>query len=125
MMIRPYRESDADALEFMAKESKFPYPDLSSPLIETIRVVEMDEKIVAAVAARRLVELFGWFDSQATPSQKMCALKMLHGDVATELRKRGYTFCEAGIPPEIEESFGKRLKRFGWKLGWPSYGINF
>ncbi len=123
MMIRAYKDSDASALKAM--ENGFPYPDLDSPLIETIRVVEMDEKIIAAVAARRLVELFGWFESTATPQQKMCALRMLHGDVATELRKRGYTFCEAGLPPELADSFGKRLKQFGWKLGWPSYGINF
>lgn len=114
MIVRAYQPSDAPALERMAQSSGYPYPDIDSPLIETVRVIEADGRPIAAVAARRLVELFGWFEDSGSTAQKMAALQLLHEDVATELRKRGYASAEAFLPPAIDVSFGKRLERFGW-----------
>ena len=124
MTIRPYRASDAAALQFMANQTGFPYPDLDSPMIESCLVVE-DEKgeVIAALAAQRLVELYLFRNKALRPALFMRILEQMHEAMAKELRGRGYRAAEAFLPPGICERFGRRLERsFGWVKNWPSYG---
>lgn len=124
MKVRPFRDSDASTLKAIGDASGFPYPeDLSHPHIEAVLVVTDDgDKIIAACAAKRLVELYGWFDPKATPSVKMAAIRLLHVNMGKCLRDRLYETAELFLPPSIAARFGRRLERsFGWAKNWTSW----
>jgi hypothetical protein len=57
----------------------------------------------------------------------MEALKLLHEGMANVLRDIGYNQVNVQLPPEIADSFGKRLERsFGWARNhWKIWGIRF
>lgn len=124
MTIRPYRASDASALQFMAHQSGFPYPDLDSPMIESCLVVEDENgQPIAAIAAQRIAELYLFKAEHLRPALFMSILRTMHEAMAKELRGHGYRTAEAFLPPGICERFGKRLERsFGWTRNWVSWG---
>lgn len=79
-----------------------------------------------ACAAKRLVELYLYVDSEASPGVKMNALSMLHRGMAETLRAKGYNVCEAFLPPIVSGIFGRRLERtWGWIKNWPSWTVRF
>jgi hypothetical protein len=127
MTIRPFQESDREALKAMALEAGYPYPEPDGPLIEScLVVVDDNEQVVAAIAAQRIVELYLWKRGVLTPAMSLAILKVMHSEMATELRKLGYDECNAFLPPSICGKFGRRLKRsFGWTSNWPSLCIRF
>ncbi len=116
MTCRPLRQSDIPILKRYADASDFPYPDFGDPHIEAfLVVVDSEDRPIVAVAAKRLVELYGYFDPTCSPSLRMKAIGMLHECMATALRDKGYTIASAGIDPRIAKAFGRRLERsFGW-----------
>ncbi len=122
MKTRPFKSSDADFLNRCASQSGFPYPNLSDPLIEAVEiVVDNEDRPIAACAAKRLVELYGWFDPDQSPAVKMAAIRMLHESMAEKLRAIGYREVNISVPPSLAVRFGRRLKRsFGWRENWPS-----
>lgn len=112
----------------MADASGFPYPDLSGPHIEAVRVaVDSDDQPIMAVAAKRLVEMYLYVDPAHSPAVRIDALKAIHHDMATALREIGYTEGEIFLPPEIAGKFGRRLERtFGWvKNRWENWTLRF
>lgn len=123
MIVRPLQPSDVPILRGMAERSGYPYPDPLEAL-EIIRVVaDDDNKPLAAAAGKKLVEVYFWTGSFERPHAKLHAIRLLHDTMGPELKAMGYSFVEAGLPPEIEAVFGKRLKEFGWfKNAWPSWG---
>lgn len=121
MKVRSLKPSDIPALHAMQKV--FPYPDLDAAFVESIRVVvDDDDKPLMAVAAKRLVELYLWCGAIKRPHAQMYALRLLHEDMASQLRAKGYTSVEAFLPPPVAKRFAKRLQRsFGWRPNeWPS-----
>ncbi len=127
MKVRPYRQSDAASLKAIANASGFPYPDLTDPLVEAVVVIaDEEDKPIMAVAAKRLVEIYLYVDSERSPGVKMDALKAAHRGMIEQLRALGYNSAEAFLPPAIAERFGKRLVRtFHWALNWPSFSKRF
>lgn len=126
MTIRPYRASDATALQFMANQTGFPYPDLDSPMIEACLVVEDEQgDVIGAVAAERICQLYLWKNQDLRPAMGMSVLRHLHEQMATELRKRGYDEANCALPEKVAKSFGRRLCRFGWTRQWPVWAIKF
>ena len=101
-------------------------PDLTGPLMESAIVVEDDAgNLVAACAAERIVQLY-LFKGDAAPAETLAAIRMLHGEMAEELRQKGYGEANAFLPPQVEKSFGRRLIRtFGWVRNWASFCIHF
>ena len=115
MKTRPMSAEDVPSLENLISASNLPYPSLSSPLIETVQVVENDNgEIVAAFIAERIIE--GHIVLQRMPPHaKLHALRLLHDSTPEVLRAKGYNFINCFLPSTFALSFGRRLERsFGW-----------
>lgn len=125
MTVRPMKDSDIPALRAMFERSGFEYqfPDLRGDLIETVQViVDEEDSPIMAVAAERLVQLY-LLTGEMDPAAKLAGIRTLQDATAKELKKRGYTSCEAFIPPSIAKRFGRRLERsFSWvRNPWQSW----
>lgn len=134
MIVRPLKPEDIPILKQYAEASGFPYPDFDDPHIEAfLVVVDSEDRPIVAVAAKRLIEIYGYFDPNASPSLRLKALAMLHEGMAESLRALGYNSIECFLPPEIEKAFGARLMRgirssrflWRWKKNWQSFTIRF
>ena len=134
MRVRELRDSDIPILREMAEKSGFPYPEFDDPHIEAfIVVVDSEDRPIVAGAAKRLIELYGYFDPISSPSLRMKAIGMLHEGMSETLRDKGYTTCECYVPPVIEKTFGRRLMRgirsprfmWKWAKNWQSFTIRF
>lgn len=130
MIIRRMRDSDIPTLRQMYEHSGFPYsfPDLKGPLMECVLVAveEGNDVPIAAIAAERIVQAYLLMDWDLHPAARMRIIRAFHSELAVELRKRNYACLEAFLPPEIAESFGRRLMRsFGWVKAWPSFSRSF
>lgn len=106
---------------------KFPLPNLLSPMIEGVEVVvdDADAPIMAA-AAKRGVELYLFCPPGGPmhPAVKIEGVRMLHESLRNTIVQKGYSEGYAWVPPEIERSFGRKLRRlFGWDKAWSSYRI--
>ena len=134
LTVRPLQSSDIPILKRYAEVSGFPYPDFNDSHIEAFLVVaDSEDRPIVACAAKRLIELYGYFDPDASPSLRMKALGMIHEGMAEALRAKRYNTCECFVPPEIEKSFGARLVRgirsprfmWRWAKNWQSFTIRF
>lgn len=123
MTVRDLRSSDIPILQAM--QGEFPYPDDPLDSLESVRVVvDDDDKPLMAVGAKRLVELYLWCGNLERPLAKMYALRLLHEDMAKELKKLGYNAVEAFLPPPVAKRFARRLqKSFGWRPNAPSVSL--
>lgn len=85
-------------------------------------VADSEDRPIVACAAKRLIEIYGYFDPGSSPSLRMKALGLIHEGMATALRDKGYTIASVGLHPRIARAFGRRLERsFGWlknQFGW-------
>jgi len=120
--VRNLRPDDIPKLEAM--QGEFPYPNVYE--LEAIRIVVDDhDQPVMACGAKKLLELYLW-QGPGTPLAKLHALRLLHEDLAVQLRQKGYHSVEAFLPPPVATRFARRLvKSFGWKLNWPSWTRSF
>lgn len=128
MTCRPLKPSDIPILQELAERSGYPYPDLSDPLIEDIKVVvDAQDKPVIAVVAKRLVEVYLYIDPERSPVVKIDSLKLAHIRMCETLRDKGYHSGETFLPPNVSRQFGRRLERtFGWvKNHWQNWTIRF
>ena len=134
MRVRELRDSDIPILREMAEKSGFPYPDFNDPHIEAFLVVaDSDDIPIMACAAKRLIELYLFADSEASPTLLMKALGMLHDGMSETLRAKLYNSAECFVPPSIERTFGGRLMRgirsprflWKWAKNWHSFTIRF
>jgi hypothetical protein len=128
MKTRAAMENDCDELRKIYAESGFNFslPDLSSPMIEAAQLV-IDERgeVVMAAMAERTVEIYLLCPaSQLHPVVRMEGIRLLHGAIRDTIVGKGYTEGFSFIPPAIERSYGRHLrKRFGWEKTWPAYRI--
>ena len=125
MTVRPFEERDRAALQRM--QGRYPYQDPAHPMIEgcMVAVDERDEPI-AAVAAERIVQIYGWFDSDTPMLTRLAAIRALHGAMVPELAAKGYREANAFLPPAICAKFGRRLERsFNWVRNWNSWCFRF
>ena len=128
MTIRPLEPSDIPTLRQMHELSglKYQFPDLRSPHMESVMVIESDGVPVAACAAERICQLYLLMDDSEHPAAKMRYVRMLHEAMPKELSSRGYHEANCFIPPQLERSFGRRLMRtFNWVRNWPSFARSF
>jgi hypothetical protein len=118
MLIRPYRESDLDALRAMHKSQGFDYafPDISDPLFLSKMAVEEDDGRVAMASLARLTcEVYLLLDPSAgTPRDRYARILELHQAAEGDLAARGLEDAHAWLPPRIARRFGRRLEDLGW-----------
>ena len=94
-------------------------------------VADSEDHPIVACPAKRLIELYGYFDPACSPTLLIKALGVLHEGMAKALRDKGYQSAEVFIPPSIEKSFGGRLMRgirsprflWKWAKNWHSFTI--
>lgn len=127
MYVRPLVAADLVRLNELAAASGYPYPDVSSPLIEAaLAVCDEDGKLICAAAFERIVQGFLWIDRTRRPAACLAAIRALHEPLAKELLRHGYHEANVFIPPKLERSFGKRLERsFAWVRNWASWAKSF
>lgn len=101
---------------------EYPFPDLRITDVARVACDESSEPFMAALAVP-IPECYLLMDrSKATPGERFRTLVRLHEAMREDLKGRGYRFAQADIPPEIERSFGKRLRNLGWvKSEWPTW----
>ena len=145
MLVRPYRESDLDALRNIHASQNFPYafPDLSNPLFLT-KIILTDassadqptlsaldhandqapetesplasENILGAAILRLTAEAYLLLDpQQGSPRQRWRALLALHAATQQDAQRRGLEDVHAWLPPGIARTFGRRLEHLGWR----------
>jgi len=104
----------------------FDLPDLAGNNFLVKRVIEAasdhpitgspDHPIIAAAAARIMVEAFIWVDPHwESPRWRHEAFKLLHEQMRLELKEKGVEEAHAWLPPRIERPFGRRLMQLGWQ----------
>jgi hypothetical protein len=101
----------------------YPFPELR--IQDVGKVVTEDDRIVMAALGVPIIECYLLVSpNSGTPGERLLNLKALHAAIRAELKERGYQWGQSDIPPEIEKSFGKRLKKLGWfKSEWPSWAV--
>jgi hypothetical protein len=118
MLIRPYTESDLDALLRIHAAQGFDYafPNLDDPLFVSKIIVEDDAGLPTMAALARLTcEMYLLADPDAgTPRTRFESLLALHQAGASDLRARGLEDAHAWLPPRISRRFGRRLAALGW-----------
>ena len=125
MRVRDLQPSDIPILKHYAETSGFPYPRFDDSHIEAFLVVADEEDLpIVAIAAKRLVEVFGWFSPTAGAELRIEALRAVYGPMAETLLGLGYDCAEVFIPPQLERrGFGRFLRdQLGWHKNWSSWG---
>lgn len=61
---------------------------------------------------------------ECSPAVKLACLRLIHEDLARQLRALGYSECDAEVPPGV--SLGRRLRKMGWiRNGWEQWFRRF
>jgi len=126
MRIRDYTPEDEPALRAMHAAQGFDYafPDLSNPLFVARLVLEDDHgRPLMAALGRITCEAFLLADPRSgTPRERWQQLLALHEATRRTLEAQGFEDATCWIPPRIERSFGRRLRRLGWLRDlWSAY----
>jgi hypothetical protein len=128
-MIREYEQQDEYAVRAMHEESGFDYrfPDLSDPLFIAKLTAEQDGRAVQAIALKLQAEVYLWVDhSWGTPEQRWGLLKELTEEAKIAGWLKGLDSLVCVVPPEIADTFEKRLEAIGMTRDrpWPKFSIS-
>lgn len=128
MKIRDITANDTEAINSIHTKSGFdyPFPDIEKPLFIVKRAIEDDEGNVIGYGVIKLQgEAYLWLDQKFSPKEKIMAMEELNEDIALKSWQKGLDQISAWIPPEIEEKFGKRMKKMNWiKSKWSNWSNN-
>lgn len=122
MTARPMRDADLPVLAAMAADAGYPYPEIG-PNLEAIWVVAGDDDVpLVACAAEKILQLYLYRNPVLSPAATVGAMRILHEGMGAALKSKGWGEVNAFVPPEIAESFGRRLsKSFGFARNWVSF----
>lgn len=125
MIIRPLEVTDSHTVRRLKDEAgyDFEFPALDDLLIEAgCMVLDASGPLAVSVAHRvPLIELA--MRREGHPAIKLQALARIHEFMHRELCAKGYTEANCFVPPEIEKSYGRRLRSFGWEPRWQGYRL--
>ncbi len=126
MRVREYTGADLAALQQMhaAQGFDYPFPDLSDPIFVCKFVVEDKAGRPAMASLVRLTsEVYLLGDPSAgTPLERLKRVLILHRTTEMDALRRGLQDAHAFLPPPVEKSFGRRLRRLGWvRDPWACY----
>lgn len=130
MIIRVYTEKDYEEVKRLHALSRLAYtfpPSISDKDFFAARVVEDDKGIGMACFFRRTAESYlvvnrNW----KSPAWRLEAIRKLHYECNAALKKESISDVVAFLPPEVCESFGKRLEGLGWskcREDWKAYSM--
>jgi hypothetical protein len=118
MLIRPYTNSDLDALRHIHARQRFDYafPNIDDPIFVSKLVVEDGAgRAVMASLARLTCEMYLLADPTAgSPRDRYANLLALHAAGENDLFARGLDDAHAWLPSAIAKRFGRRLEALGW-----------
>ena len=110
MTLRPLAPADIRILRQWQRGYPYPHPAEAKAF-----TVVADGKPIAAAGIFLRPEVYLWCAPDQDPRVLMTALRLLHEDLAKQVKALGYNEVDAQLPPEIAEKFGRRLERsFGW-----------
>ena len=125
MQVRDLNFLDWPTLKLWQEQSGFEYPmpDPNQEAFAAMKLVVDGNRPVGAALARMTVEIYGFCDpAWGTPAMRLEMLRLLHQEVAAEMKKQKIRTAHAWLPPQIAKSFGRRLKGlFRWNepaAGW-------
>lgn len=125
-MIRDYQKRDEEALRAIHEASGFDYKwlDLDDPLFIVRKTVEEDGKTVQGLLVKLHGEVYLFVDSAwATPEERWAKLVELTDAAKLAAWEKGLDSLVCVVPPEIVESFEKRLIQIGMikTRPWPRF----
>ena len=128
MKIRAYQSADLARLRQLHAQQGFsyPFPDLDGPLFPVIEVGEESGQVQIAAALRVTAEAYLLMDGgYGTPKDRWQALLKIHEAVRQKAVETGFAEVQCFLPPEVPKSFGRKLKKLGWRHDdWEAYQFN-
>lgn len=128
-MIRDCEKQDIEALKAIHEASGFDYqwPNLEDPLFVVKRVVVENGRVVQGIALKIEAEVYILVDaSWGTPQQRWQRLRELTEEAKRAAWEKGLDSLVCVVPPEIADSFEKRLKQIGMTRDrpWPKFSFD-
>jgi hypothetical protein len=128
-VIREYQDSDWPAIVELHKHAGLPeecLADVCDPLFLIRRVVTRRGEICMAAFVRLTSEPFLLVNHESgDPEERWIMLRELTEDVCLIAKSRGLLQLTCWIPPQIQDSFGRRLEALGFmRSPWVSYTRN-
>lgn len=125
-MIRDFKNGDLETLKAIHQKSGFDYgfPSLSDPLFLVAKVDEEEGRVTQGIALKLQAEVYLWIDSSwGTPEGRWCKLQALTEAAKLAAWEKGLDCLVCVVPPEIADSFEKRLKQIGMERTrpWPRF----
>jgi hypothetical protein len=128
VLIRDYRISDLEAVKELHAKSGLPgvcLPDLTNPLFFVKVIAESEGKVVQAGFVKLVGEAYVLLDHEAgEPGERLSILESLVAKGLSAASAKGLSDVSCWLPPELEKSFGARLKALGFiRSPWPSFSV--
>jgi hypothetical protein len=128
-MIREYEKRDEAALKAIHEASGFDYqfPNLDDPLCVVKRVIAEEGRVVQGIVVKLEGEVYIWVAPDwGTPELRWLWLQELTEEAKKAAWEKGLDSLVCVVPPEIADSFEKRLKQIGMvkNLGWPRFSFD-
>ena len=124
-MIRPFQREDLEAAQAIHRANELPencFPNLyeengqRNPLYVIRAVVESEGQPAMMAFAKMTAELFLLVNHQVgTPEERWKQLEAFKEWFANEAWKLGLEQLSAFVPPDVDESFAKRLEAMGFQ----------
>jgi len=100
----------------------YPFPQLQIQDVGRVLVDEQDRPVQAMLGVPLMEMYFLMNPEWKTPQERFKAFRDLYEEMHREIAHRGYAWCQADLPPEVEKSFGRRLMKLGWfKQAWATF----
>lgn len=128
-MIRDLEHKDLLQLEDIHRASGLDYkfPNLADPLFITAKCVEEDSRVVMGMAAKLEATVYLWLDhAWSDPETRWEKLKELVEETKLSAWRKGLDTLTCVVPPEVADSFEKRLKAIGMERDrpWPKFSFD-
>jgi hypothetical protein len=128
VLIRDFKLSDLEAVKELHAKSGLPsvcLPDLTNPLFFVKVVAESNGKVVQAGFVKLIGEAYILVDHDAgEPGERLSTLESVVCKGLSSASAKGLSDVSAWLPPDLEKSFGPRLKALGFiRSPWPNFSV--
>lgn len=128
-MLRDIEKKDIEALKVIHSESGFDYgfPDLTDPLFLVKKCIEENGRVVQGIAAKVELTVYLWVGhSDGTAEERWQWMQQLVEATKLDAWKKGIDTLTCVVPPEIADSFEKRLSAIGMTRdrNWPKFSFD-